>query len=74
MDAQGSSHEPPHSGDFWQATVTALLPVQERTALGLEGMCVSDVGYLLISALKDLNTRAKRNLSKNYAQDYHRIV
>jgi len=64
MDVQGSSHEPPHSGDFWQVTVTALLPVQERMALGLEGVCVSDVGYLLISALKDLNKRAKRNLSK----------
>ena len=63
MDVQDSSHEAPHSGDFWQVTVNALLPVQERSLLGLEVMFVLDVGYLLTSALKDLNTGEKESLS-----------
>ena len=62
MDVQGSLHEAPHSEDFWQVMVNAPLPVQGRMLLGLEVMCVLDVGYLLISALKDLNTQAKKKL------------
>lgn len=65
MDVQDSSRVAPHSGDFWQVMVNALLPVRGKWLAGLEVMCALDEGSLLISALKDLSTRAKRSLLKN---------